>query len=278
MKKTKQKAAPRRRKRRVRWGRVLLATLVPAALITLAVLSLTVFFPIQEIRVKGETVYSSAQILQASGVKKGENLLSLSQAKVERRLSEKLPYIGSVTLERSLPGTLVLAVKPLKPEYAFEVEEGYLLAAGNKALELVREAPTDLPIVRLEMTYQIGKPLDLKEHQGTFERLMAAVDGAGLKGITRIDLKDTTKIRLIYEDRLTLEAGSLENIEKKMKKAQQIIASIDADYNGHARGTIKLQYEDSYFERETASSEATSSAVSSPEAPQGSSEATSSQE
>ena len=85
MKKSNQKPT-KRRKRRVHWGRVALAIFVPAVVIALAVLSLTVFFPIQDIKVKENTVYSAAQIRQESGVKKGDNLFRLSESRVESRL------------------------------------------------------------------------------------------------------------------------------------------------------------------------------------------------
>ena len=262
MKKSNQKPT-KRRKRRVHWGRVALAIFVPAVVIALAVLSLTVFFPIQDIKVKENTVYSAAQILQESGVKKGDNLFRLSKSRVESRLCEKLPYVRSVKLERSLPGTLTLVVEPLDPEYAFVVENGYLLVAEHKALEVVDEAPVGIPTVNLPLQYELGKPIGLSENETSFDRLAKAISDAKLEGISRIVFEDASKITLVYEDRLTLEVGTLEDIEKKLKKASQIIESIDGDYNGHAAGTIKLQYEDSYFERDSQSNEPTSSQTSS---------------
>ena len=258
-----------RTKRKIKKGRVALAAILPLTLLVMIVLSLTVFFPISEINaegdvkqlnVEGETLhYTKKEILNACGIALGDNLFRVNEREVSDRISESLPYIASVKLDRSLPGTVTLHVTEQKPEYVFVVEEGFLIVGGGKALEIAQEQPEDLILVEHSVSkYKVGRPLDLGAAKDAFDRLTAAITKSELKDVTRITFEDATKITLSYDDRVTLELGSIEDVDKKLKKAVQIIAAIEEDYNGHAIGTVRLQYEDGYFERGSQSSQPSS--------------------
>lgn len=256
---TNRSTGKNRKKRRLKKGRIALVIVVFTALVALVVLSLTVFFPVRKIRIQEDTRYTAEEIVKKSGVTVGDNLFLVNSGSIEERLCRALPYIRSVDLERSLPDTLLLKVSEQEPEYAFLVKEGYLIVGGGRALELVEEMPDGLTLVEYAPQYKIGEKVSLKQNEEMFARLIAAVADSGLKSITRIAFEDASKVTLIYDDRITLELGSIENVEKKLKKAVQIIAAVDEDYNGHAEGTVRLQYDDSYFERGSQSSESTSS-------------------
>lgn len=258
-----------RNKRKIKKGRVVLAAILPLTLLVMIVLSLTVFFPVSEINAKGDVKkldvdgstqhYTKKEILNACGIALGDNLFSVSERAVSDRICETLPYIASVQLKRSLPGSVTLHVTEQKPEYAFVVEDGFLIVGGGKALELVEEQPADL--TRVEHTvakYKVGRRLDLGDAQSTFDRVTRAIAASELKDITCIAFEDATKITLSYDDRVTLELGSIEEVDKKLKKAAQIIDNVEEEYNGHAIGTVRLQYEDSYFERGSQSAQPSS--------------------
>ncbi len=250
----------RRKKRRSR-GKIVLAVLLLVAVAVFIALSLTVFFNISQVKVKGDSRYTAEQIIKESGIRVGDNMFLLNDGKIEQILTEELPYLASVDLNRTLPDKLVIAVKEVKPEYAFNTDDGYLLVGNNKALELVEELPAGVALIECETEdYEIGKTFSIGERSEVFQKVSEAIKDNSLSNITMIDINDTTKITLVYDNRLTLEFGSMEDLNKKMKKAVQIIKSVDADYNGKAMGTIRLQYEDSYFEKSTSSVEAVSSA------------------
>ena len=252
------KKPTKRKRRRLKKGRVALAVLLLVAIVAGVVLSLTVFFPVKTIKVKEDTRYTIAEIIQNSGIAKGDNLFRTRESDVARKIGEALPYVAEVKLDRALPDTILLTVTEQKPEYAFVVKEGYLIVGGGKALEVVAERPAELTLVEYTPKYKIGHALSMGENEDVFTRLTKAIAAAKLDKITVIAFADASKITLTYDDRVTLELGSIEDVDKKLKKAVQILAAVDADYNGHAVGTVRLQYEDSYFERGTASSEAAS--------------------
>lgn len=254
----------KRRKKRRNCGKIALAVLLLICVAVMVGLSLTVFFNISDIKVKGDTRYSSEEIIKESGIRVGDNMFLLPDGRIEDELTEELPYLASVTLERSLPDELVISVKEIAPEYAFNVGKKYLLVGNDKALELVEKLPKNVVMIDCPIEeYEIGRPFSIGEKAEVFEKITSAVKENSLTKITEIDITDTSKITMVYDNRLTLEFGSMEDLQKKMKKAVQIIKSVDADYNNKATGTIRLQYEDGYFEKATSSGEPASSADSS---------------
>ena len=88
--KTKKKNNIKKRKRRVR--KSFLAIVFIFLLSLLAILSVTVLFPINKVTVESEkTVYSSNEIIKASGISEGENLLMLSSKNTEEKIITELP-------------------------------------------------------------------------------------------------------------------------------------------------------------------------------------------
>ena len=51
-----------------------------------AVLSFTVFFPIESISIKGSEIYTAEEILKASNITKGDNLFAINRAKTENTM------------------------------------------------------------------------------------------------------------------------------------------------------------------------------------------------
>jgi len=66
-------------------------------------------FAIKEVEVHSGGIISADQLRRWANVKKGDNLLALDLARVKRDL-EMVPAIGTVSIERILPGTLRIRV------------------------------------------------------------------------------------------------------------------------------------------------------------------------
>ena len=51
------------------------------------ILSLTVFFNVKEVTVTGDSIYTNNDIILASGIQTGDNLVRLSSSKTEKKIS-----------------------------------------------------------------------------------------------------------------------------------------------------------------------------------------------
>lgn len=104
----------RGRRNRGRFGglyKVLSVILILAALVA----GSAVFFRVNNLEVTGENRYTADQIIQATGVKQGDNLFLVNKFDMAKRLLAALPYIDEVNIRRALPDTLRITVTECVP-------------------------------------------------------------------------------------------------------------------------------------------------------------------
>ena len=98
-----------RRHRRFRFTKlygVLSALVILAAVIGGCI----VFFKVDTIHVEGNERYTADQIVEAAGVRRGDNMYLLNKFKMIDQIKEKLTYVDDVTIRRKLPNTLNITV------------------------------------------------------------------------------------------------------------------------------------------------------------------------
>ena len=104
---TNQEARAAGKARRVRSG-ALGKLLIMLAIVAAVVFGVAIFFKVSTIEVQGNTVYSSEQIVEASQIQPGDNLLTVNKALAVGNIKAALPYVEDVSIARSLPdGTAV---------------------------------------------------------------------------------------------------------------------------------------------------------------------------
>ena len=158
---TEQRAALRRRRKRRRAILFYIATflLVVVAAVTL---SLTVLFKIDTIQVTGTSRYPAQQIVQISGIVRGENLFLAKTKEARASIERELPYIKSAKVSRQLPATIVIHVEDDTASGAIAYEGRYaLLGSSEKVLEFADTVPEGITLVKgLELAKaEVGKPI-----------------------------------------------------------------------------------------------------------------------
>ena len=203
-------AAGRNKKKRRR-GRGLLASvlklLCALAVVGALTVGATVFFQVETVAVTGNTRYAQEDVVAASGVQPGDNLFRLNKTDIRRQIEEKLPYVETVELSRSLPSTLVIAVQECAA--AAEVEgtgQNWLISQTGKLLEKsagnagVLTVTGLVPLVPREGTYLA---VELEE-QNRLDGLLAflqAVEQLEMSGeVSRVSLT-STRLLLRYRER-----------------------------------------------------------------------------
>ena len=125
-----------KKKRRKKKAKVLFFTLLfILMMMTLSILSMTVFFNADTILLEGNTRYSNEEILEAGGLKLGQNLFRLDKFRVIEQM-QSLPYVKEVTIRRKLPNTLKIDVVENQPVVWVELgEKAALLNEEYRILE-----------------------------------------------------------------------------------------------------------------------------------------------
>lgn len=211
------------------------------------VLALTLFFNINKIIISGDKVYSDELVIEASGVKTGDNLIFLSEDAINEKISKELAYVGQVNIRRRLPSTLEIRVTRTDAFMAI-ASDGYYIVLDRNGKVLEKDLETvDESIILANLgeisKIEVGETIGLKEEK-TFKKLNELLDeceNAGLHDITLINLSDIYNIKLVYQGRITLELGETDsdNLGSKLALGQAAIERQDEE-NSLYRGTINL--------------------------------------
>ncbi len=243
------------RKKQRRRKQIMTYIALGLAVVAIAVvLSLTVFFQINEITVKGDSPYTEEQIIGASGISLGENIIRCGADKVSGNLSKSLPYISSATVDRSASGKVVITVKKAVPEWSFlNGEQAVIIDKTGKVLEIgLPEIALEATIVQgAVVTYAVpGEEIILGEDVplSFVKELGAAFDEAGINQLTTVNLSDTDYIQALYDGRYKLIVGSTSGIDVKLALAAKVIErENEIDPNQHA--TLDLTVDNKVYFR-----------------------------
>ncbi len=123
-------------------GRFFLKLLTVAAVVLAVMSCLSLFFRVDEILVSGAEKYSPYSIKVASGIEEGDSLLQLSEPRTAGKIIDSLPYIKSVKISRTLPGTVNIQVQELEVTYAIQAidETWWLIASDGRVIEQIDAA------------------------------------------------------------------------------------------------------------------------------------------
>ena len=217
------------------------------------VLAVTVFFKIDTIKAKGSGVYSQKIIIENSGVATGDSLLLVSEKAISENLFFNLPYVGSVTIEKDLPSTLIInvidtvasaAISNNKGSYILINDEGKVLNADS---QVVTEGIPVVSGVEVE-SYKVGEAITFKTEEtgDILIQLLKASTKAGIIGMTEIDLTDVSAITMKYDNRIKILVGPAVKLETKILRAASAIDR-ENEINQYETGVLDLRTDPKVF-------------------------------
>lgn len=118
-------------------NRLILHLLTVVAVVVALTLGISVFFKVGEIRVTGAEQYTEWEIMQASGIHEGDNLLSFNRAKAAAKIKDAFPYVKSVRFGIKLPGTVNIVIEEVQVTYALKDATGnwWLISSDGRIVE-----------------------------------------------------------------------------------------------------------------------------------------------
>ncbi len=233
--------AQRRRKRKLRQLRFFLVLFM---LVAVVVLSLTVFFKIDTIKITGETRYSHEEIIEKSGLVKGKNLFLYNIAGADDVITQNFVYIENVKIKKHLPGIIEVVVSEAKEVCTIEIAGGYFVVSDEgKVLEKTLKLRDDLYNVKgIDMSkYKVGDNIknDKADSVKALGEITKAIDKAGMSDITFIDLSDIYNIEITYQNRVKIKCGTQVELDYKLKYAKTILAE---KIGTNEEGTLDVSY------------------------------------
>ncbi len=238
------------RKRRRRKRRGSLGPYMPFLSIVLAavaiVTALTLFFKVEHYEVTGNVRYSTEEVVAASEVPVGANLILLNKYQVAQRIYTRLPYITQVMVNTRMPNGLELSVTETQAVAA--VQGGgswWLLSSGGKLLEAVDES-TAAGYVRLVgqeavepslggiLVLDESCPLKPERLKSLLEELeiQECLDKTGL-----VDVSDPRQLVLKYDGRFDVVMYYDADFALKVECLKLAVKSLEPNERGILRMT-----------------------------------------
>ncbi len=212
----------RRRKRKMNLYGLIVAMLVIVVGVTV---SYTFLFNISEIRVSGESdQYTAEQIVMASEVSKGDNLLRLNTKKSEQKILDSLLYIETADVDRDFPSSLEIKVTKCIPAFNVSYDMGTLLVSKQGKILADNGFITEgLPIFYgydPSITTP-GKPLESKDEQKSqaFKKFIKIINESEDNMITSIDMTDKYEMIVNYSNGIIFKMGNWTDIDYKLNMA-----------------------------------------------------------
>lgn len=205
--------------------------------IVAAALCMTVLFNISTIKVtKTGTIYTANEIILASGLNKGDNMLRTDFAKAAERIEKNLPYVLEAVITKKLSGEVSISIKDTAAAMIMHTADGYALADINgKILEIIKEIPEDAKFMTIRTKGELNAvPGDIfsfadSAEKELYDEIVGHLKKAELfEKITAIDISDKSSIKVEYQNRLRLLLGSSDQLDVKLRGGVEVIAAEDS--------------------------------------------------
>lgn len=234
----------------------------------------TVFFRVETVAVTGNQRYTQEEIIAASGIQMGDNLYALNKVSIDRKIRTQLPYVGELSINRSLPSTIridvteweaVAQVAVPTPEQAAAAQEElaggdksaepaalaqepWLISVKGKLLEQAPENSTAIVVAGLTaIAPQAGELLKVPEGETTrldaLTALLGAIESADLfHEVSRIQL-EATRLTVRYADRFDVKMRLNADFSYNIRLMQAVREQMEEKYGPETAGTIDLTRE-----------------------------------
>ena len=215
-----EKSGYMRARRRAFSGPLMFVVVVVAAIFVMSL-----FFRVEDIQVVGNQHYTAEEIIRAVDIEEGDNLFFFDRFAAVGRAFSKLPYIETVTVERSLPNRVVITVGETTALAYLELgEEKWTLDHNCKVLGKAAEGETAslIPIVGIRPgTLLIGEQMQTEDQAQELVDFLAAVlyqiEERGLYSeVKRVNFSNPKSPEFTYSNKYTVVLGTQNNLERKV--------------------------------------------------------------
>lgn len=192
-----------------------------AVSVAFLVLCALTFFRVSTVKISGNAMYSTEDIIAASGIKSGQNLYELNQDLIEKNIVLKYPFIKDVDLRREVPSTVELIITEDEPRYCLELFGEYLVLSEDLRImaiyedkeEMVRDnGETVLLVTPKVKSAIVGEYIvfEKENNEELIKNIISNVENSYVKNeVNVIDFSDRFDISVICkENRFRIQLGS----------------------------------------------------------------------
>lgn len=248
-------------------NRFLLQLATVVAVVLALLFGMSIFFKVETVTVSGENKYTKWDVRQASGVQVGENLLTISKAKLSSNIRSRLPYVDSVRIGIKLPGTVKIEIKEVDVVYAVETVAGdwMLIRSDGCAVEKITPADAERHTKVLGFRIESAEPGNMiqaapppVETTPDGSTVPVTVDGTamvetavsilqyleenGIIGDAKsVNVENLTNLEIWYGDRFQILLGDTTQLSYKVKMVKAAIDNMESYDSGTLDASMTIQ-------------------------------------
>lgn len=204
--------------------------------------------------------YTREEIIAASGIEAGDNLLTLNKAAVASRIKARLPYIDEVQIKRSFPNGVTILVTEFEQSYAICDEAGgwWLISRDGTVLEQTqeREAKTHICVSGTQITVPSpGETIRPAGAEGADVTELAAKKDAVIrmlqtleanpeieKHVVSVDVSASYDIVMMYGTQYEVRLGTTEELVYKFAYLQGVLREFEQQKRTYLSGVIDITF------------------------------------
>ena len=199
---------------------IIFVVCVVFALISSLVLLL---FPVGEIEVVGDSRYNYSDIIDASGITKGQRLYYLNENKAENAILNALPYLKSVTIKSHFPNRVKIEIEEYKEIYILPHTNGFCYVNSNfEILEIVDSVPDyerfSGVFIKLEKPAvgEIGSLYQNEDTKRAGELIEFIKEYGFYQDLNIVDVEDKYNNSFVVAKKYKFVLGAMTDISEKM--------------------------------------------------------------
>ena len=262
--------------------RFFLRMITVLAVVLAVVFGMYVFFRVGTVNVSGRVdgvnvtgtqKYTPWQVLEASGISKGDHLLTINKARISGRIITRLPYVDEVRIGIKLPDMVNIEITELAVVYAIEAQDGswWLMDAGGRLIEKTEKAANHTKVLGVVLDSpkqgQQAKALEPEAMQvtlGTEEtgteptqtqppvteyaseklekalEILQLLEQNGILGkMVSVDVSELLSVELWYLDQYQIQLGDSTN---RLSYKMEVMAQALEQIGNYQRGTLDVSF------------------------------------
>jgi cell division protein FtsQ len=190
----------------------------------------TSLLDIKKITVEGNTKLTSQEIIDASGIVVGENIIQANVGDGGEAVTE-LPYIETADIGRKLPGTVTIQVQERSPYMQFSYNYSFAVVDDKGVvLEYSIRRNNEIPLVKGFdwVDLKVGEDLTETPIGETMNEFFNDLEIRDIVlNFKDIEYDEENNIKITLFNGVAVEFGPLHNVKYKLKVLQEIIGDLE---------------------------------------------------